>query len=897
MTTWTAAAKAELEQYFHRIRPGLRAGGADADEVIEDLRRHLDAEIAASGLAVVTEADVRRLLSRIGTPTGETPPVEAAPSSPAPAAAANPARMSLLLSGWLLFAGTLLPLAALLIEAVTGMCGGAFFDPVPTWAHLALVALVPLANGWAWHAIRRGDARHRVWLGWANGATVAIAAVYSVIFLPLLLPGLLAVLFFGWGLLPWAPALALMAALWLRRRLRRMDGDGARLPGAIPGFAIGLLAFLLAEAPVTLTRVGAQWAASESPETSLAGVRLLRAVGREEQLLRDCYGYTTGAQNMDLMGRLITGGQRVSPEQARATFYRVIGDPFNARPAPLVRTGRGVFGELNDWTWDADHGADQVGGRIRGLSLAASRLDTVVNAPAAWSYTEWTLEFRNDSAQEREARAQLLLPPGGVVSRLTLWVEGEEREAAFAGRAKVREAYREVAVVQRRDPVLVTTAGPDRVLAQCFPVPANGGRMKLRIGITAPLWLDGAGEAVVALPRLLERNFSIPPGVRHAVWLEGAEFTAAPPELCPGGEAEGRKVLQGDLSNAALAAPDCVARVRRDPEIRHAWTRDPLGLTPRFIRQSLTEKPSDLPTALIVVVDGSRAMGPHLRELADALGAWPPSQPLTVLVAGDEVVTLGQRSARSSDASELEVLAAWRATGGQDNVPALRRAFELAASQGGAVVLWAHAPVPALLSPAEPLVQALERNPSGTRLLSFQIGAGPDRLIEQLDGLAKVVSVPRGGEAGADLRRLIEDWRDRKPRLEFKRAVVADESEARADGAVEGGQHLARLWAVEEVRRLTADRLSAEAAQEAARRQLVTPVSGAVVLETAAQFAAAGLTPVDPQTVPAIPEPSVAALLLLGGGLLLLARRRKSEKLCDPRGRQTNSRRLFDSRP
>ncbi len=97
-----------------------------------------------------------------------------------------------------------------------------------------------------------------------------------------------------------------------------------------------------------------------------------------------------------------------------------------------------------------------------------------------------------------------------MVSRLTLWIDGEEREAAFGGRSQVRRAYEQV-VRRRRDPVLVSTCGPDRIQVQCYPVPADGGEMKLRLGITAPLEVaeDGAAGTLPA-PAIVERNFRIP---------------------------------------------------------------------------------------------------------------------------------------------------------------------------------------------------------------------------------------------------------------------------------------------------------------------------------------------------------------------------------------------------
>jgi hypothetical protein len=78
-----------------------------------------------------------------------------------------------------------------------------------------------------------------------------------------------------------------------------------------------------------------------------------------------------------------------------------------------------------------------------------------------------------------------------------------------------------------------------------------------------------------------------------------------------------------------------------------------------------------------------------------------------------------------------------------------------------------------------------------------------------------------------------------------------------------------------------------EAAVELARRyQLVTPVSGAVVLETRAQFEQAGLQAVDSNSVPSVPEPGVIILLLAGAGILglrfALRRRARGNPAVEP---------------
>jgi hypothetical protein len=518
MIRWTPSAKEELERYCARMQRSLETSGADVGEVVEDLKRHIDEEVAQSKLPAVTEHDVRRILARMGEP--EPGAVEAPTINPRrPSAEPNPPipRAKPLCLSLLIF-GVVLPVLTLGIELTTHMCAGAFFDPIPTWWHVMLIAVVPVANVLAWRAIRNGDVRHRTPLSWLNAFSIGVALFYALIFVPILPPALLAVIFFGWGLLPMSPLFALIAAVRSRHRLSRLAGPS--LPSLWRGAALGFTAIAFVQLPASLTQIGLQMATSDSQGERARGLRWLRKFGDEETLLRACYGRTRWAENLDLITWLFSHGRAVSDTDARDIYYRVTGNAFNTRPPPQIYTARGRWNVLEEeFTWDGDQGGDAVAGRVKGVSLVNSREDGLIDADAALAYVEWTLEFKNVSTLQREARAQILLPPGGVVSRLTLWINGEEREAAFGGRSQVREAYQSV-VTQRRDPVLVTTCGPDRVMLQCFPVPPDGGLMKARIGITAPLILTKPGEAVFRWPSFLERNFTIPEGFKHSLWAE-----------------------------------------------------------------------------------------------------------------------------------------------------------------------------------------------------------------------------------------------------------------------------------------------------------------------------------------------------------------------------------------
>jgi hypothetical protein len=212
-----------------------------------------------------------------------------------------------------------------------------------------------------------------------------------------------------------------------------------------------------------------------------------------------------------------------------------------------------------------------------------------------------------------------------------------------------------------------------------------------------------------------------------------------------------------------------------------------------------------------------------------------------------------------------------RFEGGQDNLPALEAAWDLAEVEHG-VVLWIHATGPVLLSAESGLRQRLERNVMRTRLLELQTQTGPDRLLEKLDGLAALQRVPRLSGVDADLRRLLGEWSGKVKSYEFKR------ERAESSSGIRVGRNIERLFARDETLRLAAAHKNDEATALATKNQLVTPLTGAVVLELKEQYDRHGLTPADVASVPSVPEPSILSLLGIGIFAFYLAKKRRKHR-------------------
>jgi hypothetical protein len=745
--------------------------------------------------------------------------------------------------GWLLlFFTVVLPLITLTVEAATGMCAETFLDPIPTPWHAAAVAAVPCANLLAWLAARFLWPQARTVAAAASGLAVGLALFFALMLLPLSLLGAFMVLAASWymglglvGLLPLSPALAFLGGIFLRRRLLRAytGQPRGRLHGFRSGLALAGVAVLLLAGTDVLTIVGLHLAASDDLRVQTRGVKLLRQHGRQDIMLKACSWHGRGEPFAGPTAWLLPDSERLPSEQARTVFYRVTGQDANLfrEDAWGPFGGRGRRGRPDTLTWDADQGGARVGGVLKGLSLFGSRYEDVPDEQSGLTYAEWTLTFRNDYTWEREARARLALPPGAVVSRLTLWIAGEEREAAFGGRGQTRQAYERV-VQRRRDPVLVTTCGPDSVLVQCFPVPANG-EMKVRLGLTVPLTVGADGQAVtLPAPAILDRNFRVP----AAVTLPGTR-------------------------TFRLSAPVPL----------NAWAADTRDSAAAVVQQAVFSERAWSPKRVAVVIDGSRGMDAHLNGFAAALTNLPPDVAVAVWLAGDgadagEPVRL-QTPVSAAAAQELAMQLRRRGcAGGRCNLRVLSQAWDdLAYAPAAATLIWLHGPQPQPATSADDFRRRLERAPTNLRFYAAQVLPGPCKITEALDGVHCAQSLPPGevlADSGRTLSALLADWGPERTAWRVER----ERTDSAAGQGVQASEHLVRAWAYDEVRRLLASGkpVPREAAQKlAVRWNLVTPVSGAVVLESQQQYQEAGLEPVSPDSVPTVPEPAFWIVLVL----------------------------------
>ncbi len=863
MKNWTTQAEQRLTEYLQErtVREGFH--GEDAVELKDDLRRHIHEEAERAEYEGIGLLHLENILGRLDA--GYRPRPETRNEAELVKTSRN--------RGFLRWTcGVVLPMAVLILEIFSSFCGSVFFSPVPTWWHAAWIATVPLVNAWLLCRGRNAGGKTQ---GAAAGFALVTAMFYGALFLPLVPVSVLGLIFLGLGILSLTPVLAAFHSWKIGRTARQESEQPERFK---TGWRIGVCASLMVlavlEIPTIWTRMNLATAMEDSEKSELAIARL-RNFHSEKTLLKACYEGNRGvAMSTDISGWILGGmtssvstlfgegsSSRFDSEKARDVYFRVTGMPFNSVKPPGTR-GNALMGRadtLDGFEFDEHLGGDHVAVRLKDLDLSESRFDGHVDSVSRLGYGEWTMVFKNGSSQTKEARCQVKLPRDGRVSRLTLWVNGEPREAAFSTVSKVKAAYKSVAVVQRRDPVLVNMVGPDTVMVQCFPVPARG-EMKIRLGITAPL--DGTRWE---MPYVIERNFGIKEGLEHALWWQGDCAFSLTGEKVPfpaARDGDGHSLPVSLRSASLMTAGISLNTAPLPAEPAVVWCEDRFAKPEeRFlVRESITQ-PCQAAEKLVVVIDGSLSLAGAKDWITKSIASHAEGK-LILILADDHArrVTLGE-------------LKRYDFTGGRNNEPALREGIRLS-KESSCPVVWIHGPQAVGLAQSEALLQLLERGTVPPVIYEVEAVAGPNRLSEAIYRSGCLLRGPALVSPEGDFTRFLKDLQTQRQELSWnwKRAANTD--------GLTGGKvwdQLARFWAAtaaeDEKTELTDDARS----ELAARYQLVTPVSGAVVLETEQQYKDHGLTPADGDAtpkIPSVPEPSTGLLFILTTAAALMRRKR-----------------------
>jgi hypothetical protein len=454
-------------------------------------------------------------------------------------------------SGLGLIAGVLLPLFVVAVEASTGMCARSIFDPLATVWHWIAVLSVPAANLVVWF---RRDVK---WLDVLMGVGLVSALFYTFAFGPFLLLFSAVMMLFGFGFLVWAaPISGCVLGCAMAGRMRG-EGEGVRM---VLGCFIGVVILFAGEWPATEAR-------RLAAEQDLSGPVMVWP-GVAGALRRQC------ADRVLWPGELRyweMGGTPSDWDGACRVLYWVSGER-------LGKTAR----ENRWWRFDEQQGQTQVGGELPELRIAASHMRVEVDRMVGVEDVDWEMEFSNEANWQQEARMKVLLPPGGAVVGASLWVDGEERQARFGATSVVKAAYQQVAIVQRRDPLLMTWAGREQVFVQAFPVNPKG-RMRIRLRIAAPV----TGQAVA--PKIVERNLALAKDARVEVVGEGS--------------------------------------------VVHGWAVDRLdrGMMVRVRRDQVA-----VPRRVQVVIDSSAWMGKHADALRKAVEGWKREAEVKLWFGGQE---------------------------------------------------------------------------------------------------------------------------------------------------------------------------------------------------------------------------------------------------------------------
>ncbi len=621
--------------------------------------------------------------------------------------------------------------------------------PVETIVELLLLALIPLTNYAMWSAFRKDDVRLTLKRGIALGSSMITSLAVSGISMAALCYSNQTMLeteigtSFEAGFI-WLSVMALAAAMStgyivysFRKTLDFARSRRLIVAYTAAGAALTTATLLGSEANTFNVRQSERMAVSTNKQERLQGLERLRPIFSERSMRMEC----TDSRAAGLSGLFFP----IKDTPHQELYFRMTGKPFSFKD------------EHNDIAVMPDDYVTRhaVGDKINGLGLVRSEMSAAVQPSTLTTSVDWTFVFGNESNNTDQARTEISVPPGAVVTGMTEWVNGQQIHGNFtAGKNQQDTSWGSATSAA------VTDLGHGRALLRCSAVPA-GAQLKMNVKMIVPLkpesvkTKEGSQTASLLLPKLIATNYSVEDenvvqlysplklssdfaelrktssnGVqRLAGTLEGKPLESAE-VLVTVERPEPESIAVLDKTAVKLKAEDDRRLAEKQRAARGSnyeplpqqltvivdgrqglqqqlnqlatnlnHHRDSHGLKPSiktvkplYVVQDVKRVKNTAPKHLLIVVDGSEAMKPHLSELKQALTEKSiPVDHVEMMIASQDHPELSRKVSLDRGVKLLEEK---NFSAGQNNLRTVIDAAEEAGSAKGGAVLWIHGPQP-----------------------------------------------------------------------------------------------------------------------------------------------------------------------------------------------------------
>jgi hypothetical protein len=667
---------------------------------------------------------------------------------------------SSLVSGWdgkfVMVFGVLIP--ALIFLGFTVTCIHrlilvVFAHPLETLAELVLVAEIPTAIFFTWRDLRQNISSYSllrgIRLGTAIGASLVVAGI------SLFASGTFVDEQIGGNLLPVSlllpSVLAAIAGALVMDRVRctrDFASSRARIVGyTCVGVALSLLICAGAEAKPWFIRTAERMAISASATDQKEGLARLRWLCPEREMRIEC----SDGRAAGLCGLFLP----LTTSAERELYFALTGEPFSFRDV-----NNQDLSSLSDESLSRQFIGEQVGD----LTLLRSALTGVIHPETLTSTISWTFVYKNDATQLQDARAQIAIPHGAVLTKLTVWNKGEPRDANFSNAARIDYSNLfPCANGGKQICSMIKGLGQGRLFFACCGIPEQS-EIKVRLTFVVPLKPDNAGKATLLLPKFVSSNFDLTG--EHQVRLRASlPFGAVLARLKSSRSNADEYLVTGTLQAEDLSSSGLILKADR-PEnsgrvaildkspvsIGASENRHPTKTS--YVMQSALPVPAAIPSQLVMVIDGSAKLNKYRQELAKTLMKLPPNLRASVILVSNplagEIETLSPDEAiKSLNANEF--------TGGQDNLKAMIKATEIAGESTGGAVLWIHGPQPA----SNREIYIMGQYQTRPRFYDFSVENGnsdTNEFFRNYSEIGPFEEIPRIKTISSDLGSLLSRW-------------------------------------------------------------------------------------------------------------------------------------------